>query len=60
MITHLPLFNISFPANANYFLTFLIELANMDILPKFDFLYELPLINKLEAASEETDNDEEG
>eukprot|EP00347_Sterkiella_histriomuscorum_P007698 403347912 len=50
---------VFFPANANYFLTFLIELANMDILPNFEFLKELPLINKLEAASEDTDNEEE-
>ena len=31
--THLPLFNLTFPANATFFMRFLIEIANFDLLP---------------------------
>jgi hypothetical protein len=33
LAVHLPLFFVVFPANANYFLTYLIDLATFDILP---------------------------
>ena len=31
--THLPLFNLTFPANATFFMRFLIDIANFDLLP---------------------------
>ena len=33
LAVHLPLFYTSFPANANFFLTFLIDVATFDLLP---------------------------
>lgn len=33
LAVHLPLFALSFPSNANFFISFLIEIATFDILP---------------------------
>lgn len=37
LLVHLPLFNIKFPKNAEIFYSFLIEIANINILPDFVF-----------------------
>eukprot|EP00347_Sterkiella_histriomuscorum_P019414 403341716 len=56
LITHLPLFKLEFPGNANYFLSFLIDLANMNILPDFEFLHQIPY---LESGEEEDTSDQQ-
>ena len=33
LAVHMPLFAVAFPANANFFITFLIDIATFDIMP---------------------------
>ena len=45
LAVHLPLFYTLFPANANYFLSFLIDVATFDILPSLEviaFFFDFP------------------
>ncbi|CDW80030.1 UNKNOWN [Stylonychia lemnae] len=51
LISHLPLFSVYFPANAYYLITFLVDLANMKLIPDFDFLNQIPLISSSDEIS---------
>ena len=44
LTVHLPLFSVYFPANANFFITFIIEVATFDIMPPeaTDWLLKFP------------------
>ena len=45
LAVHLPLFYTTFPANANFFLTFLIDVATFDMLPPEvpNFFFDFPV-----------------
>ena len=44
LAVHMPLFNCAFPSNANFFITFLIDVATFDFMPgeATEFVFQFP------------------
>eukprot|EP00347_Sterkiella_histriomuscorum_P017152 403350469 len=53
LITHLPLFQINFTSNFRYFVLFLIDISNLNLIPTPDFLTENLQFNQEDTVDED-------